>query len=75
MIGDERAVEPLILLTSDSRHDVRAGAAWALGEIGDERALQPLTAMLGDEREDARREASSALEKLKKVKGTPAPAG
>jgi len=42
LIGDGRAVEPLIRALSDRDKAVRASAAEALGNIGDVRAIKPL---------------------------------
>jgi HEAT repeat protein len=48
IIGDTRAVEPLISALSDSDNHVRLAAAEALGKIGDVRAIEPLVAVLND---------------------------
>jgi len=42
MIGDNRAVEPLIIISRDEDLEVQMGAAFALGEIKDARAIEPL---------------------------------
>lgn len=42
LIGDERAVEPLIKTLDDYDSFVRSSSAKALGLIGDERAVEPL---------------------------------
>jgi len=46
MIGDLRAVEPLILALIDNDRYVIIQAAWALGEINDGRAVAPLANLL-----------------------------
>ena len=48
IIGDARAVEPLIKALSDGGQAVRESAARALGEIGDKRAVKPLIKALED---------------------------
>jgi HEAT repeat protein len=48
MIGDARAVEPLITALKDQSRSVRENAASALGKIGDARAVEPLIAALKD---------------------------
>ncbi|MDP8254053.1 MAG: HEAT repeat domain-containing protein, partial [Candidatus Kaelpia aquatica] len=45
----EPAVDPLIEALSDEDHQVREGAAKALGDIGDLRAVDPLIEALSDE--------------------------
>jgi HEAT repeat protein len=41
LLGDTRAIEPLIdTLTNDEDDSVRASAAWALRQIGTEKALE-----------------------------------
>jgi len=46
LLGDARAVEPLIAALGDI--NVRRAAAVALGQLGDARAMEPLIAALGD---------------------------
>jgi len=48
IIGDARAVEPLIKALSDDGQAVRESATRALGEIGDKRAVKPLIKALED---------------------------
>jgi len=50
LIGDERAVVPLIHSLGDSEHSVRSSAAYALGRIGDKRAVEPLIIALLNEK-------------------------
>jgi HEAT repeat protein len=64
-LGDDRAVDPLILALSDEDWRVRQKAAWALGEIGDERALVPLRRALLREREGVREIIIEALDRIK----------
>ena len=65
MIGDERAVEPLLaVLTNEKRPDTQRNAATALGELGDHRATAALLARLFDEDDDVRWAAAAALGKL-----------
>jgi len=63
MVGDARAVEPLIeILISDGDTIVRVDSALALGEIGDPRAIDPLIEILNtDEEERVRKYAAGAL--------------
>jgi HEAT repeat protein len=42
MIGDERALEPLVKALDDEVASVVWNAAWSLGELGDVRAFEPL---------------------------------
>ncbi len=73
IIGDERAVKPLIKALRDDNEYKRGNlyfknlsnyAADALGEIGDTRAMEPLIKLLEDEDDDVRNAAEEALEKL-----------
>ncbi len=68
MIGDVRAVEPLIAALRDPFESVCEHAAKALGEIGDARAISPLIAILHDFRPNVSKYAANALAKV----GTPA---
>jgi HEAT repeat protein len=64
LIGDLRALEPLIAILTNSEEDeqVREAAATALATLKDERALPPLIAILEeDEEEDMRCSAALAL--------------
>ena len=63
LIGDARAVEPLIARLGDEDSSVRYRAVEALGLIGDARAVEPLIAKLGDESSVVRRGSAEALEK------------
>jgi hypothetical protein len=54
VLGDGRAVEPLIARLEDAAWDVRS-AAEALGMLRDERAVEPLIARLEDAAWDVRR--------------------
>ena len=58
VVGDERAVEPLIEVLKDEDGHIRSGAAWALGKIRDKRAEEPLVEALKDENEGVRRAGS-----------------
>lgn len=65
VLGDNRAVEPLIqTLLADEDFSIRKSAAKALGEIGDARAVEDLTQALEDDNESVRDEAEQALEKI-----------
>jgi len=64
-LGDEEAVEPLILALSDEDWRVRQKAAWALGQIGDQRALVPLRRALMNEREGVKEIIMEALDRIK----------
>jgi HEAT repeat protein len=47
MLGDQRAVEPLIKALEDSDRDISQVAANALGKLGNPRAVEPLVQSLG----------------------------
>jgi HEAT repeat protein len=64
-LGDERAVDPLILALSDEDWRVRQKAAWALGQIGDQRAIVPLRRALLNEREGVKEIINEALDRIK----------
>jgi hypothetical protein len=65
MIGDEKAVEPLITALADEEwSDLRQSAAIALGRIGNRQAVKPLLNALADEDEDVRWAAANALGKI-----------
>jgi HEAT repeat protein len=64
-LGDEEAVEPLILALSDEDWRVRQKAAWALGQIGDQRAIAPLRRALMHEREGVKEIINEALDRIK----------
>jgi len=64
MIGDPRAVGPLIQALKDPACAVRGVSAWALGEIGDRTAIKPLIDMLTDQCIG-----QSSAEALKKITG------
>jgi hypothetical protein len=49
LLGDRRAVNPLVDVLTDKNKYVRAASAEALGELGDNRATQPLIASLKDD--------------------------
>ena len=63
MVGDSRAVEPLIDALDDEP-GVNEVAALAFGEIRDPRAVEPLTKTLGDENWEVRSSAAKALGKI-----------
>jgi HEAT repeat protein len=60
IIGDKRALEPLIAALQPEKRIV-AGAARALGALGDPRAVEPLIAALQQARDDWDREAVAAV--------------
>jgi HEAT repeat protein len=67
IIGDEKAVDALILVLKDKNRFVRQEAIAALGKIRAERAVEPLTRALGDEKDEfAQNSIRKALEKLRK---------
>ena len=66
-IGDDRAVEPLILALTDEDWRVRQKAAWALGKIGDPRALVPLRRALMHETEGVKEIINESLDEIKRI--------
>ncbi len=65
MIGDTRAVEPVIMMLKDDDPLVRWTAATALGKLGDKRAVEPLArSLITDERIRVREHAAAALAKI-----------
>lgn len=66
LVGDQRAIDPLIqVLKSDQNEDVRMNAAESLGRIGDSRAIDPLKMSLkSDKSKYVRANAVEALEKI-----------
>ena len=68
IIGDVRAVVPLIDALEDNNRDVREYAAKALGKIGDIRAVEPLIVALKDNNEFVRKYAAEALGKIGDVR-------
>ena len=62
------AVPELIRALRDSDREVRAFAAWALGELGDARGVEPLIAALNDESKVVRSFAAGALGELGDVR-------
>ena len=65
VVGDGRAVEPLIGALRDDNVRTRSEAAYALGELGDIRAVGPLDELLGDEEPKVRCRVESALDRLR----------
>ncbi len=51
-MGDEKAVDALILVLKDRNKFVRQQAVAALGKIGGERLVQPLTQALDEEKDE-----------------------
>jgi HEAT repeat protein len=66
LLGDKRAVEPLIQALQDKKVYLRWGAARLLGRFGDERAIVPLVATMRDTERRVRQSASAALAALHK---------
>jgi bilin biosynthesis protein len=62
-IGDQGAVEPLIMALNDELSETRMEAAAALGNIGDPRAVQPLCRALSDDVGFVREQVIEALDK------------
>ena len=52
IIGDEKAVDALILVLKDRDRFVRQEAVTALGKIGGGRSVQPLTQALEEEKDE-----------------------
>jgi HEAT repeat protein len=52
IIGDEKAVDALILVLRDKNRFVRQEAIAALGKIGGERLMKPLTQALEEEKDE-----------------------
>jgi HEAT repeat protein len=69
-IGDDRAVDPLIIALTDEDWRVRQKAAWALGTIGDPRALVPLRRALVQEREGVKEIIMESLDAIKRIMQT-----
>jgi HEAT repeat protein len=67
MIGDNRAVEPLIGALKDENWNVQKTAAEALGKIGNKRALGPLMEALKDEDVYVRKTAGNVLEEMQSL--------
>ena len=61
LLGDKRAVDPLINLSKTLEWESQGSAVWSLGELGDERAVEPLISMLCG---DIGRHAVEALGKI-----------
>ncbi|MCD1295744.1 HEAT repeat domain-containing protein [Methanocella sp. CWC-04] len=62
---DLMAVDPLIdALNTDKNADVRAMAAYALGEIGSEKALGPLKKAAKEDYDQVKRSADQAIKKI-----------
>lgn len=52
IIGDEKAVDAIILVLKDKNRFVRQEAITALGKIGGERILEPLAQALVEEKDE-----------------------
>jgi hypothetical protein len=66
-MGNAEAVERLIALTADRSAEVRAAAAWGLGELGEPRFRDVLMRMYQNETGGVRRNALRALVRLKQA--------
>jgi HEAT repeat protein len=64
VLGDERAVPPLIECLKDESKHVRREAAIALGMLGDKRAIEPLVHALKSEWDDSETPFIEAIERL-----------
>lgn len=71
LIGDERAVEPLIVRLRDPDWEVRKNGACALGRIRDKRSIEPLVQALQDHVEHVQHEAQIALAGFGKLATAP----
>ena len=67
IIGDEKAVDTLILCLKDKNRFVRQEAIAALGKIGGARLVEPLTRALAEETDKyVKSSINKALDKLQK---------
>ena len=67
IIGDEKAVDALILVLKDKNRFVRQEAIAALGKIGGERVVESLTQALVEEKDEFVQDSMrKVLEKLRK---------
>ena len=67
IIGDEKAVDALILVLKDKNRYVRQEAIAVLGKIGGERVVEPLTQALGEEKDEFVQDSiRKVLERLRK---------
>ncbi len=67
IIGDEKAVDALILVLKDKNRFVRQEAIASLGKIGGERVVEPLTQALGEEKDEFVQDSiRKVLERLRK---------
>lgn len=64
VLGDRRAVDPLIRALGDPSPDVRYAATAALGDLGDRRAILPLITTLADRAASVQFTAYNALKRL-----------
>jgi HEAT repeat protein len=64
MMGDSRAVEPLIAILGDENDSVRSAAAESLGRLKNDRTVELLKAALKDNNEQIRRGAAQTLGRL-----------
>ena len=66
IIGDEKAVDALILVLKDKNRFVRQEAIAALGKIGGTRLVEPLTQALEDDKDEFVKDSIiKVLEKLR----------
>ena len=67
IIGDEKAVDALILVLKDKNRFVRQDAIAALGKIGGARLVEPLTQALEEEKDEYVIDSiTKVIEKLRK---------
>ncbi len=64
VLGDERALDPLVRLLYHSDSQIAQSAAYGLGTLADQRAATPLTAALAHQANEVQRAAAWALRQL-----------
>ena len=64
LLGDTRAIEPLVRALKDPHGFVAAAAAYSLGELGGDRALQALVETLEHDNQYMRSAAVKSLDRM-----------